>query len=111
LMAIHDMGDVAPLFVMTTRSGGGRDMRSGGSQVKANVASVDKVAVRVAQLRVHWYQDWVSPHVPAPVTEAMCALLSGFACVETFAAERTLSACSAWHAPPVSSDTGMGKVS
>jgi hypothetical protein len=76
-IATHGVVDVTP-----TKTSGGGDMRVGASIAKAEVETVDEVAVREAEIRVDWDSVQVNPCGPVLVTEQACAMRWGVAGVE-----------------------------
>jgi hypothetical protein len=81
-IAAHGVVDVAALDVTTTKESCGGDVRVGASGAKAEVATVDEVAVREAEVRGHRDGVQVSPSVTAFETEQTCAMLWGVAGLE-----------------------------
>jgi hypothetical protein len=70
----HGMFDIATLDVNITRTSVGGDVWVGASSAKAEVATVDEVAVKEAETRVDRGGVQVSPRVPALETEQACAM-------------------------------------
>jgi hypothetical protein len=68
----HGVVEIAALVVTTTKTSGGGDMRVGASCAKAEVPTVDEVAVREAEIRVDWDAVQVSPGVPACYDDCVC---------------------------------------
>jgi hypothetical protein len=83
-IAAHGVVDVAALDVTTTKASGGGDVRVGASCAKAEVATVDEVAVGEAEIRVDRDGVQVSPSVTALETEQTCAMRWGVAGLEEF---------------------------
>jgi hypothetical protein len=67
-------GDIASQDVTATKTSCGRDMWVDASSTKAEVATVDEVPFREAEIRVDWDSVQVSPCMPALKTEQACAL-------------------------------------
>jgi hypothetical protein len=83
-IAAHGVVDVAALDVTTTKASGRGDVGVGASRAKAEVATVDEVAVGEAEIRVDRDGVQVSPRVPALETEHACAMCRRVASVEEF---------------------------
>jgi hypothetical protein len=73
-IATHGVVDIAGLDVTSTKTSSGRDMWVGASSAKAEMATVDEVAIGEPQIRVDRDGVQVSPHVPALETEQACAM-------------------------------------
>jgi hypothetical protein len=71
-IATHGAVNVAALDQTTTKAGGDGDMRVGASSAKAEVATIDEVAVRDAEIRLDWEGVQVSPRVPALDSDVQC---------------------------------------
>jgi hypothetical protein len=91
-IAAHGVVDVAALDVTTTKASGGGDVRVGASCAKAEVATIDEVAVGEAEIRSDRDDVQVSPSVPALETEQARAMRWGVAGSEEFCS-RALSQC------------------
>jgi hypothetical protein len=91
-IAAHGVADVAALDVTTTKASGGRDVWIGASGDKAEVATVDEVAVGEAEIWGDRDGVQVSPRVPALETEQARAMRWGVAGSEEFCS-RALSQC------------------
>jgi hypothetical protein len=83
-IATHGVVDVAALDVTTTKTGGGADIWVVASSAKAEVATVDEVAIREAEIRIDWDGVRVSPCAPALETGQSCAMRWGVKSVEEF---------------------------
>jgi hypothetical protein len=91
-IATHGVVDVAALDVTTTKASGSGYMRIGAGCTKAEVATVDEVAIREAEIRGDWDGVQVSPRVPALDTEQARGMRWGVTSVEDFCS-RALSEC------------------
>jgi hypothetical protein len=90
--AANGVVDVATLYITTTKGSGGGDVRVGASGAKAEVATVDEVAV--GKTEIHGDPDGVqvSPRVPALETEQARTMRRGVAGSKEFCS-RALSQC------------------
>jgi hypothetical protein len=84
VFATDGVVDITALDVTTTKASGGGDVRAGARYAKAEVATVDEVAVREAQICGDRDGVQVSPSVPALETERTRAMRWGVASVEEF---------------------------
>jgi hypothetical protein len=78
-IAAHGVVDVAALDVTTAEASGGGDVRVGASCAKAEVATVDDVAVRETEIRGDRDGVQASPSVPALETGQARAMQWGLA--------------------------------
>jgi hypothetical protein len=84
--------DVAALDVTTTKASRGGDVRVGASCAKAEVATVDEVAVGETEIRGDRDGVQVGTRVPALETKQACAMRRRVAGLEAFCS-RVLSQC------------------
>jgi hypothetical protein len=82
--ALYGVVDVAALDVTTTKAGAGRDTWVGCSGAKAEVATVDKVTIEEAKIRVDQDGLPVSPRVSALKAKQSCAMRRGVVSMEEF---------------------------
>jgi hypothetical protein len=83
-IATHGVVHIAALDVTPTKTSGDRDMWVGSSSAKAEMATIDEVAIGEAEVRVDRDGVQVSPRVPALETEQPCVMRLGVPSVEEF---------------------------